>query len=80
MTFGFTEKPVSNFCKTMNDYRFRVVSERENIKELLKDVPVAHTCNPSCSGGRDQEAYGLKSDQQIIHETLSRKKSHHKKG
>jgi ribosomal protein L44E len=24
-------------------------------------VPVAHTCNPSYSGGRDQEDHGLKS-------------------
>jgi hypothetical protein len=34
-------------------------------------VPVAHACNPSYSGGRDQEDYG-----QIVHETLSRKTFH----
>jgi hypothetical protein len=27
---------------------------------LLIQVPVAHTCNPSCLGGRDQEHRGLK--------------------
>jgi hypothetical protein len=32
---------------------------------------VAHTCNPSYSGGRDQEDCG-----QIEHETLSQKTSH----
>jgi hypothetical protein len=30
---------------------------KSNLKEL---VPVAHTCNPSYSGGRDQEEQGMK--------------------
>jgi hypothetical protein len=34
---------------------------------------VAHVCNPSYSGGRDQEDLGLKPAQQIIQETLSQK-------
>jgi hypothetical protein len=38
---------------------------------------VAHTYNPSYSGGRDQEDCGLKPAGQIVHETLF-KKTHHK--
>jgi hypothetical protein len=29
-------------------------------KELFCQVPVAHTCNPGYSGGRDQEDHGSK--------------------
>jgi hypothetical protein len=36
-------------------------------------VPEAHACNPSYSGGKDQEDRGLKSPRQIVLETLSRK-------
>jgi hypothetical protein len=36
-------------------------------------VPVAHTYNPSYSGGRDQEDRGSKPVGQTIQETLSRK-------
>jgi hypothetical protein len=35
---------------------------------------VAYTCNPSYSGGRDQEDHGSKPDQ-IVLETLSKKPS-----
>jgi hypothetical protein len=34
---------------------------------------VAHTCNPSYSGGRDQEDYGSNPAGQIVCETLSQK-------
>jgi hypothetical protein len=34
----------------------------------------AHACNPSYSGGRDQEDHSSKPAWQIVHETLSRKK------
>jgi hypothetical protein len=34
---------------------------------------VAHTYNPSNSGGRQQEDCGSKPPGQIVHETLSRK-------
>jgi hypothetical protein len=34
---------------------------------------VAHACNPSYSGGRDQEDGGSKQSGQIVHETLSQK-------
>jgi hypothetical protein len=30
------------------------------VKNALSWVPVAHTCNPSCSGGRDPEDHGSK--------------------
>jgi hypothetical protein len=30
-------------------------------EEVENWVPVAHTCNPSYSGGRDQEDHGLKA-------------------
>jgi hypothetical protein len=42
-------------------------------------VSVIHACNPSYSGGRDQEDCGLKSAKQIVRETLYRKKSITKK-
>jgi hypothetical protein len=34
---------------------------------------VAHSCNPSYSGGRDQEDRGSKLPGQIVQETLSKK-------
>jgi hypothetical protein len=39
----------------------------------MRQAPVAHTCNPRYSGGRDQRDRGSKPAQQIVHETLSRK-------
>jgi hypothetical protein len=36
---------------------------------------VAHTCNPSYSGGWGQEDRSSKPAQETVHETLSRKKS-----
>jgi hypothetical protein len=39
-------------------------------------VPVTHTCNPSYSGGRDQEGQGLKPAQA----NSSQEKTHTKKG
>jgi hypothetical protein len=43
-------------------------------------APVAHACNPSYSGGRDQEDRGLKPAQANTLETLHLKKTYHKKG
>jgi hypothetical protein len=43
-------------------------------------VLVAHAYNPSYSGGKDQEACGLKPDWQIVCETLSQKYSTQKTG
>jgi hypothetical protein len=37
----------------------------------LSWVPVAHACNPSYSGGRDQEDHGSKSAGQTVCKTLS---------
>jgi hypothetical protein len=31
-----------------------------NLKEITFWVPVAHACNPSYSGGRDQDDHGSK--------------------
>jgi hypothetical protein len=43
-------------------------------------VPVAHTCNPSYSGGRGQEDHGLKPAQEnSLPDPISKKKTHHKK-
>jgi hypothetical protein len=42
-------------------------------------APVAHACNPSYSGGRDQEECSSKPPWQIVHETLSRKNPLQKK-
>jgi hypothetical protein len=36
-------------------------------------APVAHTCNATYSGGRDQEDCGSKPARQIVQETLSQK-------
>jgi hypothetical protein len=39
---------------------------------------VAHACNPSYLGGRDQEDHGLKpAPGKIVRETLSQKKPSH---
>jgi hypothetical protein len=42
-------------------------------------VPVAHACNPSYSGGRDQKDLSLKPVWQIVCETLSQKYSSQKR-
>jgi hypothetical protein len=39
---------------------------------------VAHACNPSYSGGRDQEDHGLKPAWEIVRDP-NFKKTHHKK-
>jgi hypothetical protein len=44
-------------------------------KKRKEMVPVAHTCNPSYSGGRDQEDRGLKPAQaQFMRPYLEKKK------
>jgi hypothetical protein len=40
---------------------------------LISQAPVAHSCNPSYSGGTDQEDCGLKPAWTNSSETLSRK-------
>jgi hypothetical protein len=40
---------------------------------------MAHTCNPSYSGGRDQVDFGSRPAWEIVHKTLSQK-TLHKKG
>jgi hypothetical protein len=40
-----------------------VVYEYVSEKMLTSWAPVAHTCNPSCSEGRDQEEQSLKPTQ-----------------
>jgi hypothetical protein len=46
----------------------------------ISRAPVAHTYNPSYSGGRDQEDWGLKPTQANSYETLSQKNPTPKKG
>jgi hypothetical protein len=41
---------------------------------------MAHTCNPSYAGGRDQEDHSLKPARAIVRETLSKKKKITKRG
>jgi hypothetical protein len=36
-------------------------------------VPVTHACNPSYSGGRDQEDCSLNPARKVVHKTLSQK-------
>jgi hypothetical protein len=43
---------------------------------LFEPGAVAHTCNPSYPGGRDQEDCGSKPAQEIARETLSQKTQH----
>jgi hypothetical protein len=43
------------------------------LKTFFCWVLVAHTCNLSYSGGRNQEDHGSKSAGAIVHKTLSRK-------
>jgi hypothetical protein len=43
-------------------------------------VPVAHSCIPSYSGGRDQQDLGLKPVQTNSSQDPILKKTHHKKG
>jgi hypothetical protein len=43
-------------------------------------VLVAHTCNPSYSGGSDQEDWGLKPAPDKQFSKLNLEKTHHKKG
>jgi hypothetical protein len=49
-----------------------VCAVRVSIKKLVLPAPVAHTCHPSYSGGRDQEHQGLKRPHL--------ENAHHKKG
>jgi hypothetical protein len=59
--------------------REEIAVEPTQLSDLLNDeiinittrAPVAHTCNPNYSGGRDQEDHGSKSAQQIVHRTLT---------
>jgi hypothetical protein len=49
-------------------------------KELLKgQAPVAHACNRSYSGGRDQEDHGSKPAQEIVPQDPISKKPNTKK-
>jgi hypothetical protein len=62
----FKEELKENMQKQPNE-------NQENIgKQLEKSqVLVAHACNPSYSGNRDQEDHSLKSAWAIVRETLS---------
>jgi hypothetical protein len=52
-----------------------------NVRITCGWVLVAHDCNPSYSGSRDQEDHGLKPalSKQITRLYLKKKKNHHKK-
>jgi hypothetical protein len=49
------------------------------MRKLGSQAPVAHTCIPSYSGGRDQEDQGTKSAQAHSSSRPYLKKTHHKK-
>jgi hypothetical protein len=49
-------------------------------KSAGSQVPVAHTCNPSYSGGREQEDHGLKLVQANCLRDPILKKNYHRKG
>jgi hypothetical protein len=48
--------------------------------KLNSQAPVAHTCNPSYPGGRDQEDHGSKPARANSSRDPISKKIHHKKG
>jgi hypothetical protein len=50
--------------------------DNDGYKEKGCQALVTHACNPSYSGGRDQENRGLKPPGEIVSETLSRKTCH----
>jgi hypothetical protein len=55
----------STWKADQEEYKFKfnvgyVLSSRPCLKKIKSQMPVAHACNPSYSGGRDQEDGGLK--------------------
>jgi hypothetical protein len=58
----------------------RQVPGRNTKKQATCWATVAHACNPSYSGRRDQEDHSSKPAREIVHETLPWKKSSQKKG
>jgi hypothetical protein len=44
------------------------------IRDFVGQAPVAHACNPTYSGGRDQKTEVQSQPRQIVHKTLCRKK------
>jgi hypothetical protein len=62
--------------------RCTIYGTRVVINNYSSQGPVAHACNLSYSGGRDQEDLSLKTApglSLIVHETLFKKKNLHKK-
>jgi hypothetical protein len=62
-------------------YYNRLLSKKKKKKKIENNelAPVAHTCNPSYSGNRDQEIVVQSQPRQIVHETLSWRKHIKKK-
>jgi hypothetical protein len=54
--------------------------KRKRKKKITLLSPVAHTYNPSYSGGRHQEDHSSKPAWQIVSETLSQKETIAKQG
>jgi hypothetical protein len=50
------------------------------IKNWCCQTPVAHACNPSYLAGRDRMIMVQSQPGKIVYDTLSRKKTLHKKG
>jgi hypothetical protein len=72
---------VSKKKSTLKIFRsITVMHFRRRKKCFLRQAQVAHACNPSCSGGRDQEDHSSKPPGQIVLETLSRKTLSQKAG
>jgi hypothetical protein len=55
------------------------MTNKASMKVLESLAPVVHTCNPSYSGGRDQEDHSSKPVQENSLQDPSSKKTHHKK-
>jgi hypothetical protein len=75
----FTPKVLKHGSQPQCESFIDIIFSRHFIIKRLGPVLVAHTCNPSYSGGRDQEDRVRRQPGQIVLETLSQKKLFTKK-
>jgi hypothetical protein len=76
---ALSSKPQSHKKKT-KQYQQKQKNNKPHTNVSKGQVLVAHACNPSYSGGRDQEDRGLKAAQANVLRDSTQKNSSHKKG